>query len=402
MSRSVLGRIVIVLACVAAVLAPAGSGGAAAAVSGGARQASSCAALGSLSGHDVFVAGDMNVTNNQLQGAAAAGGNVTMSSYGVSVGLPADPARLDLVAGRDLTVSNARSNGSVRYGGTLTGSISVPSGGTVDRGQPPFSFEEEIGRMQLLSFAWGTAPATGTVTPSGEVLALAGTSTGLNVFTVTTTELQRARNITIGVPPGGSALINVSGSSYSTAVSGAYGAGNSAVPAIWNFTGATALQISGLNWYGSILAPNAAVTASNAQIYGHIWASGWEGTGTVLQAALPPCLPAPPEPVIKLEALCVNPVANELLMRLRNEDPEDRRVKWSDELSAQEGRIDAGAATDTYFAVEEGDQPHTIVAQSGTERAVAKGVTRACRGTINVHKTVSGSGKAPPGSGAWW
>jgi choice-of-anchor A domain-containing protein len=51
----------------------------------------------------VFAAGNINVTNNQLQGGAAAGANVTMSSYGVSVGLPADGARLDLVAGGNST-----------------------------------------------------------------------------------------------------------------------------------------------------------------------------------------------------------------------------------------------------------------------------------------------------------
>jgi hypothetical protein len=53
---------------------------------------------------------------------------------------------------------------------------------------------------------------TGTATPSGEVLALSGTSSGLNVFAVT------ARSITIAVPVGGSALVNVVGASYSTAV----------------------------------------------------------------------------------------------------------------------------------------------------------------------------------------
>jgi choice-of-anchor A domain-containing protein len=134
-----------------------------------------------------------------------------MSSYGVSVGLPSDGARLDLVAGGNLNVSNARANGSVRYGETLTGSITVPSGGSVSRGSPPFSFADEISLMQLLSFTWGSLAATGTATPSGEVLALSGTSSGLNVFAVTAEELEKARSITIAVPAGNTQLYGTSG-----------------------------------------------------------------------------------------------------------------------------------------------------------------------------------------------
>jgi hypothetical protein len=50
----------------------------------------------------------------------------------------------------------------------------------------------------------------------------------------------------------------------------------------------------------------------------------------------------------------VNSVTNELMMRLRNSSDEDRKVSWTDEDSAQEGKIDAGAATDTYFGVQDG------------------------------------------------
>ncbi len=393
-------RLLLAAVIAAAALLPTGTTGAAPAREPAPARAAACAALGSLSGNDVFVAGNMDVSNNQLLGAAAAGGDITMSGFGVSAGLPPDGSRVDLVAGANLNVSNAHANGSVLYGGTLTGSIAVPSGGSVSHGSPTFIFSDEIALMQLLSFTWAGLPTTGTTTPSGEVLQLAGAGAGLNVFSVTAAQLQGARNITISVPAGASAMVNVTGASYSTAVSGAYGAGNSAVPTVWNFVNATSVQISGLNWYGTVLAPGASITASNGQIYGHIWGRDWNGSGTVLPSTLPPCLPAPPKPVIELEALCVNGVTNELLMRLRNKDERDRVVKWSDEDSAQEGLIHAGAATDNYFAVLEGDEPHTIVATSGGERVVAHGVTRRCRSTIEVHKTTSGKGTPPPGEWA--
>jgi choice-of-anchor A domain-containing protein len=380
------------LAVASAALLPAGAAG------GSVRaERASCADLGALSGYEVFVAGNIDVSNNQLLGAAAAARSLRMSSYGVSAGLAPDPARLDLIAGANLDVSNAHANGSVRYGGTLTGSITVPSGGTVAHGPYPFSFDEEIERMQVLSSAWGALAGTEAKKPAGEVLELKGTAPGLNVFHVTSAILQGVRDTTISVPAGASALIDVSGPSYSTALAGAYGAGDSAVPAIWNFTEATAVQISGLNWFGAVLAPNAAVNAGNGQIYGAIWAHDWEGSGTVLHGSLPGCLPPLPPQALALSALCVDPVTGQLAMRLRNTGEDDLPVSWHDERSAQSGTFESKAGSDTYFHVLEGEQPHTIVASAGGQTVRAEGTSRHCEGTIRVHKSISGAGTPPAG-----
>ena len=392
-----LGRVLLVAVVGAVALLPARSVAGADRVPARAAQGS-CAGLGALPGYDVFVAGNINASNNQLQGAAAAGGAVTLSSYGISVALPADPARLDLIAGGDLNVSNASAHGSVRYGGTLTGSITVPPGGSVAHGPYPFSFPEEVAHMELLSATWAALPASGTASPSGELLALNGTLPGLNIFHVTSGQLQSARNITINVPAGASALVNVSGSSYSTAVSGTYGAGNRAVPTIWNFTEASRVQIGP----GTGMVRHRARAQRRRHRQQHPDAqlrlgARLEGTGTILNGALPECLP-PPTQAIALTALCVNPVTNELAMRLTNGGDAAKTVTWSDEDSAQRGVIDAGPRTDSYFHVLDGDQPHTIVAQAGSERARAEGTTRPCQGTVLVHKSTSGEG-TPPGGG---
>ncbi len=390
------GGTLAVLAVASAALLPTGSAGGAARRPLRAAQ-SSCASLGALTAYEVFVAGKIDVTNNQLLGAAAAARNIRMSSYGVSAGLAADPARLDLIAGGDLDVSNAHSNGSVRYGGTLTGSITVPPGGSVAHGPYPFSFAEEAERMQLLSSAWGELAGIEVKKPAGEVLALKGEAAGLNVFHVTSAVLQSVRSITISVPAGASALIDVSGPAFATSVAGAYGAGNASVPAIWNFTQATSVQISGLDFYGTVLAPNAAVTASNGQIHGAVWAHDWEGSGTVLHGSLPGCMPPLPAPALELASLCVDPQTDQLAMRLRNSGQAERTVSWHDEESAQSGTIDARAGTDNYFHVDEGSKPHLIVASSGGETVRAQGTTAACQGTIRVHKSISGTGTPPPG-----
>ena len=363
------------------------------------RQAA-CATFGPAGDFDVFAQTDYDVFNNQLQGRAAAGRDVRLRSFGVSVGLSASAQRLDLIAGRDLDVNNARANGSVRYGRTaVDGRITVPSGATVAKGDPPFGFAGAAGTLAELSAEWADLEQTGTATlqPWGE-LQLRGTRAGVNVFDLTSTQLLAARNTTIGVPVGATALVNVSGSAYSTAQAGAYGAGTGGVQALWNFPLATSVQISGLNWYGTVLAPAATVTAANAQIYGQIWADSVTGQGTVLRAPFGGCLPPPPEPDLTLDALCVNTVTDLLQMRVRNRGDEERTVTWTDADSAQTGSFTVPAGHDRYFEVADGSRDHRIVAESRKRRAVAAGVTRECRGTVRVRKVVTGDGPAPGGT----
>ena len=52
---------------------------------------------------NVFVLGDQRASNTEVQGRLGVGRNTTISSFGVGSRLTRDPARVDLVTGRDLT-----------------------------------------------------------------------------------------------------------------------------------------------------------------------------------------------------------------------------------------------------------------------------------------------------------
>ncbi|HWI72860.1 MAG TPA: choice-of-anchor A family protein [Baekduia sp.] len=247
--------------------------------------ASACAAdvdcmaqpLGPIDTWSIVVNGDLVQSNTDSEGRVAAGRDVTLTSYGVASQLPVDGSRVDLVAGRDLTGSNlVVDHGSVSYGRNLYGSVTAPNG-TVTRAAPQQDFATLFSAAEARSTVWGALTPDGTVSgPVYGALTLTGESAKLNVFTIAASTLQQAQRILIKVPFGSSTLINVTGTTYTTAqyptTSVEFWNGSSfqqfgnAAPSpeleamrramLWNFPDATDVQIGpSLAWQGSVLAP---------------------------------------------------------------------------------------------------------------------------------------------------
>jgi choice-of-anchor A domain-containing protein/uncharacterized repeat protein (TIGR01451 family) len=283
--------------------------------------------LGPIDTWSIVVNGDLEQSNTDAEGRVAAGGDVTLHQYGVGSALTADPSRVDLVARGDLTISDAEvHNGSVTYGGTLTGAVSTPNG-TVTRAAPQQDFDTLFTAAAARSEYWGSLEPDGTVSgPEYGALSLTGASTALNVFTIAASKLQEAQRILIRVPFGSSTLINVTGAEYTTAqyptVSIEFWNGTSyqqfgnEAPSdeleamrrsmLWNFPDATLVQIGpNLAWQGSVLAPHAVVNfVANTQLNGTIIAGALVGGGEthlhppteICLPEPPPCPPTPPAP----------------------------------------------------------------------------------------------------------
>lgn len=273
--------------------------------------------LGPVDTWSIVVQGDLREQNSDAEGRVAAGGNVTLSSYGVASKLPTDGSRVDLVAGGDLGGANVGVNhGSVTYGGTFTGGVYAPNG-TIRHAAPQQDFDTYFTAMAARSAHWASLTPDGTVSgPQYGALTLTGASTTLNVFTIPAAKLQQAQRILIKVPFGSSTLINVTGESYTTAQypttsiefwngSSFQQFGNEAPSAeleamrrsmLWNFPDATRLQIGpSLSWQGSVLAPHAAMDfTANTQLNGLIVAGALSGGGeTHLHPPTGICLPEP-------------------------------------------------------------------------------------------------------------
>jgi choice-of-anchor A domain-containing protein len=72
-----------------------------------------------------------------------------------------------------------------------------------------------------VTVAWADLPANGTIGGPGSYdIRFKGTSSTLNVFALTASALQSYGKITINVPPGSTTLVNVSGSTFTSALHG--------------------------------------------------------------------------------------------------------------------------------------------------------------------------------------
>jgi choice-of-anchor A domain-containing protein/uncharacterized repeat protein (TIGR01451 family) len=294
--------------------------------------------LGELAEWGIVVRGDLQQSNTDSEGRVAAGRDVVLSNYGVASALPVDGSRVDLAAGRDLTGVNVGVNqGSATYGRALYGSVSTPRG-SVTHAAPPFDFDTVFAAAGARSNFWGALPANGAITgPTSGVLSLRGDDPVRNVFAIPAATLQRAQRILIRVPFGSTTLINVLGTSYSTAVyptasiefwdGSAYQQFGDRAPSpeleamrramLWNFPDADNVQIGpSLAWQGSVLAPWAVIRfEGSTQLNGTIIGGALVGDGeTHLRPPtglclpdIPPCLPI--DPVLPVDPVDPEPPA---------------------------------------------------------------------------------------------
>jgi choice-of-anchor A domain-containing protein len=370
--------------------------------------AADCAATGVPGQYDVFVDGAFtsDAGGATIQGRVAAGGDARVQAItlGTNPPLTPDPSRADLVVGRNLTVGGAGGTalqGRVTYGGTLTATGTLSTLGGLHHEQPPFDFSDQMALVRERSAQWADLQANGTIGGPGSYdIRFTGTSSTLNVFAVTATALQGYGKITISVPAGSTTLINVSGSAFTSALYGIDLVGTTPDKVLWNFPLATSVrQTSGLDFRGTILAPNAAVQVGNGNLYGQaLGASATVGSEGLFHAPFSGCLPPQPTKDLSLASLCTDPITLHHSLRLRNIASVDHAVTWSDRDSAQSGAFTARAGTDTFFDVLDGDTVHHIVVRSGSTTLEQTTSTRRCAGTITVSKLVTGP--APP-VGPW-
>lgn len=395
-------RIPPIVAVVALLLLVAAASG-----QGGSPAPAACQDLGPVApDFGVFLRTAYSASNTQLEGRLAVGGSANLSNWAAGTALPPDPARLDAIVGGDLSVANSRlPNGSATYGRTLVGTLPAPNG-TVRRAPPPFSIGSAMTELEVRSVALGQIVPTGTVSgPAAGTLTMSGSDPGRNVFTLAATTLQSAQRIEIRVPAGSTALVNVTGSTYSTvqdvqltSVETAAGASRT----LWNFPNANALQIGpGVAWQGTVLAPFAGIRLPpRGSVAGQVIGRSLVQAGTIGGrfdgCVTPPVRPSAP---LSLTSLCVDPVADTVALRLRNETADARHVEWEDRSSAQQGSFTVGPRHDHVFLVAQGTVPHDVVARAGDATAEARTTTRRCQGTIVLRKVVTGTGA--PADGRW-
>jgi len=231
-----------------------------------------CAAapLGAATPFNVFVTGDAYLQGSDSEGALAVGGNATLRNYSVGATLPnSNGTRNVLVVGGNLTfTSGAIQNGNAVYGdvGMLTNVI-FPQGGSAQQGSV-LDFGAATTQLRGLSTYYATLATNGTTSVQNGALTLSGSSTTLNIFTVSGSAVAGARNVTINAPASSTVLVNIDGTTGGFTNANFTLNGVDASHVLYNFYQATALTLQKAPIQGSILAPSAAIDFTAGVITG--------------------------------------------------------------------------------------------------------------------------------------
>ena len=254
--------------------------------------------LGPAQNYNVFVFGNMTQSSDS-QGALAVGGNASFSSY--SVATSATSSNTNLVVGGNLTASYGTINGNAIVGGnvdyndpSINGSLMAGgtvnyhnSGGSVTGSTysvgaytgPSYISHSSITGPVSLPINFSSAQtildntadrlagllATGTTAITYGAVTFSGTNAATNIFTISAAQLSSANGITINIPGGADALINVTA------------AGGISLPNVgFNFDASrfpsrnldTFTTISTSSFSGSVLAPYASVTYNSGAFNG--------------------------------------------------------------------------------------------------------------------------------------
>jgi choice-of-anchor A domain-containing protein len=231
-----------------------------------------------LDDYNLFLLGDYTL-GSDIQGKAAAGGNITLNNFAVGAGLPDSNISNTLVAGGNLTLTNGGVWGDAWYGGSasIDSTVSFIRGGAAQGS--PINFAYEGSRLRVLSARLAGLAANGTTTREawGGVM-LRGTHPSVNVFDVDASAFTGAVLWFIDAPAGSFVVVNIRGASASFSGFGiSFSGGIDQHGVLYNFVDATNLTAEGFGFWGTVLAPHADVHFSNGSFDGGIYAKSLTG-----------------------------------------------------------------------------------------------------------------------------
>lgn len=231
---------------------------------------------------NVIVLNDAWLENCDVEGRLFVGNDATFPSYAVGTRMTPDASRYDLVVGNDLVYNNGSvPNGAVAYGGTLsrTGSVFAYGGWHQDE---PVDFDQLNNDMLYWSDSLAAQPPTGETIIQYGGITLVGTEPALNIFELDAADLASCNGLTISVPAGATALVNVSGTNVTMQNFGIFFAdGADKQYTMFNMYEAEDVTFSGIGVNGSVLAPRADLDFTSGNIDGQLVVENYVVQGRV-------------------------------------------------------------------------------------------------------------------------
>jgi len=236
--------------------------------------------LGPANLYNAYILGNFEAHGSDIEGRVAIGGNATISSYSIGDKLPNSAGTKDsLLVGGNLDFSNGQvNNGNVNTGGAANlSSFGLPNGTVVHNVTTDFIAAQTS--LVALSHTYAALPVNGTVSNSFNTLTLTGTSTTLNVFTLTSDDLANCVGLQVNVPIAADVLINVTGNNVSMSNFAIWLNGPNRSEVLFNMPDTGVLNMNAIGVPASILAPNANVKFDNGQLNGTLVAWSFNGFG---------------------------------------------------------------------------------------------------------------------------
>lgn len=234
-------------------------------------------------GFNVLVRNDMTLRSD-VGGRVAVGGNATFTNFAIGTAdggtrgtaLTSDANRADLVVGGNAALSG----GSINKGSAQAGSAQVNNVGFQTSGAGMQTGTTSVDFASAFDLATGASDLLRGMTATGSSvlqwggLTLTGNDAALNVFDIDASQLVGIHSLNIVVPTTSTVLFNVSGASLKMQSMGinVNGQQDNAMSSrlLWNFYDLTSLQLSGLAWRGSILAPSATMSFGGGNVSGQV------------------------------------------------------------------------------------------------------------------------------------
>lgn len=165
-------------------------------------------------------------------------------------------------------------------GATIASKVNVV-GGTVQN-TASYDFVTTCYDLDALSQSLAAEPANGTTTVNpfgGGGVYLEGTDTVFNVFDVAVADLDVATGVYVTAPAGSTVVIDISGTSVDISAFSIFLTGPTSADVLWNADAATEVNLEAIDFKGTLLAPDAALTFNNGQTEGQVIVDSVEGNG---------------------------------------------------------------------------------------------------------------------------
>jgi choice-of-anchor A domain-containing protein len=230
--------------------------------------------LGSATEFDFFGLSSVDAVRCSIDGRVAAGDDLVVGQFQSAQDLSLGSEQDVLVSGGSIeAIEGLVHNGGAVYGTSANIENSV---GFANSSQEPreddgvIDFAHANGDLEYRALSWGLAAPTGTAELSFNVLTLAGDGRELNVFSVDHADLQQASLVSVQVPPGSFALLNINGGVIEHSSFGVDISGIDARSVLFNFYEATSVDVSGTTFSGSLLAPQADIAIAMLVVSGNV------------------------------------------------------------------------------------------------------------------------------------